>query len=129
MKSLTVLFAILLSVAHAVAQAPTYTRADTLRGSWTTPGRAWWDVAFYDLQVKVNPAESTLRGHNAITYRVLQPATEMQIDLMTPLEVDSMVQRGRKLSYRRDGNAFFVTLTAPQRANTLETVTVYYGGR
>ena len=23
-----------------------FTRADTLRGSFTTPGRAWWDVVF-----------------------------------------------------------------------------------
>jgi aminopeptidase N len=53
----------------------------------------------------------------------------MQIDLMTPLEVDSMVQDGQRLTYRRDGNAFFVTLTAVQPANARKTITVYYHGR
>ena len=106
-----------------------YTRADTLRGSWTTPGRAWWDVAFYDLHVRINPADSTIRGYNAITYRVLEPAAEMQIDLMTPLEIDSMVQDGRKVSYRREGNAFFATLTVPQTKGARKTITVYYQGK
>jgi hypothetical protein len=40
------------------------------------------------------------RGYNAITYRVLAAASEMQIDLMTPLEVDSIVQDGRRVPFR-----------------------------
>ena len=53
----------------------------------------------------------------------------MQIDLQTPLEVDSMVQDAKALTYRRDGNAFFVSLTAPQRTSARETITVYYHGK
>lgn len=118
------------AAADAVAQTPqTFTRADTLRGSYTTPGRAWWDVTFYDLNVSIQPADSTIRGYNAITYRVLETADEMQIDLMTPLEVDSMVQDGRTVPFRRDGNAFFATLAAPQRPGDTNTITVYYHGR
>ncbi len=106
-----------------------YTHADTLRGSWTTPGRAWWDVSFYDLHVRVSPADSSIAGYNAITYRVLQPAQELQVDLREPLVVDSMVQDGRPVAYRRDGNAFFATLTAPQTTGEHRTLTVYYHGR
>src|SRR5512135_445874 len=94
-------------VTSVVAQTPDTTRfthADTLRGS-NGPGRAWWDAAFYDLHVRVNPADSSIRGWNGITYRVLQPAQEMQIDLQVPLEVDSVVQDRRKLAFRRDGDA------------------------
>ncbi len=57
------------------------------------------------------------------------PAKEMQVDLMTPLEVDSMLQDGRTLSYRRDGDAFFVTLASPQQPGDRKTLTVYYHGR
>ena len=108
-----------------------YTRADTLRGSYTTPGRAWWDVTFYDLHVAINPADSSVRGYNRITYRVLSlPATaELQIDLMQPLEVDSMVQDAQPLRFRREGNAFFVTLSSAPIARANQTVTVYYHGR
>ena len=106
----------------------TFTHADTLRGS-NGPARSWWDAAFYDLHVTVTPEDSSVHGYNAITYRVLRPASEMQIDLQEPLEVDSMVQRGQHVEYRRDGNAFFAKLTAPQRANAHETITVYYHGK
>jgi aminopeptidase N len=60
---------------------------------------------------------------------VLSPAKEMQIDLRVPLEVDSMMQDGRAVTYRRDGNAFFAKLVAPQAVGSSNTVTVYYHGR
>jgi aminopeptidase N len=118
----------LLAAVAARAQETTYTHADTLRGS-NGPARAWWDAQFYDLHVRVDPADSSIRGWNGITYRVLAPAREMQIDLQVPLEVDSMVQDARRLEYRRDGNAFFVTLREPQRAGDVKTVTVWYHGK
>ena len=115
--------------ALAAQDTTTYTRADTLRGSFTTPGRAWWDVTFYDLHVAVDPADSTIQGRNAISYRVLQPGRELQIDLMVPLEIDSIVQDGRRLMVRRDGNAFFATAASPQRRGEVRTVTAWYSGR
>jgi aminopeptidase N len=101
--------------------------ADSLRGS-ITPERAWWDVAFYDLRVRINPSDSTIRGVNHISYRVLAPATQIQIDLQRPLMVDSFVQQGRRLEYRRDGNAFFVYLVAPQTPGQQQVLSVYYSG-
>lgn len=118
-----------LAVASLAAQQPTiFTHADTLRGT-VTPQRAWWDVAFYDVDVVIHPADSSLTGANAIRYRVTGKAKEMQIDLQVPLAVDSMVQDGRRLRFRRDGNAFFATLAAPQRVGTEKTITVYYQGK
>ncbi|MGH7621591.1 MAG: M1 family peptidase, partial [Gemmatimonadaceae bacterium] len=102
--------------------------ADTLRGS-ITPERAWWDVTFHDLHVKVSPGDSSIAGYTGITYKVLSAARAMQIDLQQPLVVDSMTQDGRTLTYRRDGNAFLVTLTAEQPIASHHTITVYYHGR
>ncbi len=131
MRTIPLLAALVLCpITLATAQDTTRnTHADTLRGS-NGPARAWWDATFYDLHVRVNPADSTIRGWNGISYRVLAaaPAREMQIDLQVPMEVDSVVQDRRKLAYRRDGNAFFVTLMAPQRVNDLKTVTLWYHG-
>lgn len=113
--------------------APKTSRADTLRGSFTTPGRNWWDVTFYDLRVRLSPSDSSLRGSNGITYRVLREVSgtprEMQIDLMEPLGIDSMVQDGRTLRFRREGAAFFVRLASVQRAREYKTIMVYYSGR
>ncbi|MEO5569050.1 MAG: M1 family metallopeptidase [Gemmatimonadaceae bacterium] len=135
--------------AAATAQAqPRFTRADTLRGT-NSPMRSWWDVTFYDLKVSISPNDSTIRGSNGITYRVLRPATEMQIDLQPPLVVDSMIQDGQRLSFRRDSikptggrgrgqnadtatqasNALFVQLPSAATRGALKTIMVYYHGR
>ncbi|MEO8636662.1 MAG: M1 family metallopeptidase [Gemmatimonadales bacterium] len=122
--------AALLTVPFATSQAQdsvAVLHADSLRGS-ITPQRAWWDVAFYDLHVAIDPVDSTIRGVNHIRYRVLQSATELQVDLQRPLQVDSFVQQGVRLEYRRDGNAFFVHLVAPQRPGEQQILSVYYYG-
>jgi aminopeptidase N len=118
----------LICPARAAAQQAEFTHADTLRGS-ITPERAWWDVVFYDLHVTLNPADSTVRGWNGITYRVTGPSRAMQIDLQVPLDVDSIVQDGRRLRYRRDGNAFLVNVGSRQPRGGLRTVTVHYHGK
>lgn len=128
MRKIALLACLLALPAAAAAQDAAPTRADTLRGS-IGPERAWWDVAFYDLHVRVNPADSTVRGRNGITYRVVSPAREMQIDLQEPMRIDSVVQDGRRLAFRRDGNAFFVRTVAPQPVGARKTVTVHFGGR
>jgi aminopeptidase N len=116
-------------VAPLAAQAPAhFTHADTLRGS-NGPARAWWKTTFYDLHVRVNPTDSSIAGYNGIVYRVLDPRQEMQIDLQPPMTVDSMIQYGGSVKYRRDGNAFFVALTKPQRTGEQNTITVYYHGK
>jgi aminopeptidase N len=110
----------------AAAQQHSFTHADTLRGS-ITPQRAWWDVVFYDLHVKLDPTDSTISGWNGISYRVTGKPETMQVDLQEPLAIDSAIQSGRKVGYRRDGNAFFLSVTG-QKIGTIGTVTVYYHG-
>ena len=119
-----------LSVCTGTASAQEKTRfshADTLRGT-NSPQRSWWDVAFYDLHVSVSPSDSTIKGYNVITYRVLRPATEMQIDLQMPLVADSILQDGKPLTFKRDSNAFFVAVPSAPKGST-RSVTVYYHGR
>ena len=129
-RSIAALLALLaLPLAVARAQDTTgYSHADSLRGS-NGPGRAWWDVTFYDLHVQVVPADSSIRGYNAIVYRVLAPGQEMQIDLRAPLQIDSIVQQGRVLTYRRDGEAYFATMLAAPRAGDRDTISIYYHGK
>jgi aminopeptidase N len=104
-----------------------FTHADTLRGS-LTPERAWWDVTWYDLHVTIDPSDSTISGYNTIAYTVVGRPRAMQIDLMTPLVIDSIIQDGRPLAYRRDGNAFFVHTRKAQPLGSRQSVSVYYHG-
>jgi aminopeptidase N len=105
-----------------------FTRQDTLRGS-ITKERAWWDVKYYHLDIKVNPADSTITGSNTIRYKVLQENNRMQIDLQNPMEIYRVIQDGKELKYKRDGNAFFIELATPQKSGDIKELMVFYGGK
>ncbi|SHL10918.1 Peptidase family M1 [Flavobacterium xanthum] len=105
-----------------------FTKQDTLRGS-ITKERAWWDVKNYHLDIKVNPADSTISGSNTIKYQVVQEYRTMQIDLQSPMQIYKVIQDGKSLKFRRDGNAFFVELIAPQVKDAVKDLIVFYGGK
>jgi len=133
MTSRSARLAVLLLAAAGPALAQSHdgftpTRADSVRGS-DNPDRAWWDVTFYDLHVRMDPADSSITGWNGITYRVRRPGQTMQLDLQAPLVLDSVVQDGRRLEARRDGGAWFLALPGPPRAGDSRTLTAYYHGQ
>ncbi|MDI5950995.1 M1 family metallopeptidase [Flavobacterium yafengii] len=105
-----------------------FTRQDTLRGS-ITKERAWWDVKYYHLNIKVNPADSTITGSNTIKYQVVQEYNSMQIDLQNPMEINKVIQDGKVLKYKREGNSFFIELITPQTKGALKEITIFYGGK
>ena len=105
-----------------------FTRQDTIRGS-ITKERVWWDVKNYHLDIKVNPADSTISGSNTIKYQVLKEYNNMQIDLQNPMEIFKVIQDGKTLKYRREGNAFFIDLIALQTKGAIKELTIYYGGK
>lgn len=105
-----------------------FTQQDSLRGS-ITKERVWWDVKHYSLDVKINPADSTITGSNTIQYKVLQPYNIMQIDLQTPMEISKVTQDGVALKYKREGNVFFITLASAQNAGAIKEVKVFYHGK
>jgi aminopeptidase N len=106
----------------------TFTHDDTLRGTITSE-RIWWDWQYAELRVKVQPQDSMISGSTALTYRVLTPAQVMQIDLQKPMQINKILQDGQELKFRRDGNAFFISLTKKQIKGKSETVTVYFSGK
>lgn len=121
--------ALLLGILVAPLGAQRYTQADTLRGSWETPGRNWWDVTYYDLEVRVMPADSAIRGRNTISYRVTGSGRELQIDLMSPLSLDSVTQDGARLEVRHVGNAHLARVATPQPLGAVQSVTAWFSGK
>lgn len=119
--------ALALAALPALALAQPLTRADTLRGS-ITPERAWWDVTFYDLHVRVDPVTRRFEGRNGITYRVTGPARDLQIDLQAPMRLTRAEQGGRVLAVRQDGHVWYVTPAGTQPEGSLQTVTLHFEG-
>jgi aminopeptidase N len=111
----------------AAQQAPLLTSADTLRGT-ITPERAWWDVTYYDLALRVNPADSSVSGSTGIYYQITGSPREMQIDLAATMRVDSITEGNGKLEHRRDGDAIFVRPTRGT-AGRPSLVKVFFSGK
>lgn len=127
-RSLSLLLLFLIFSATLLSQDRPLTRQDTLRGS-ITPEREWWDLTFYHLDIKTDPADSSISGNVLIAYEVLEPHNTMQVDLQPPLEITRVTQDGRDLDVRKDGNAWFVSLEKKQEKGSPEAVKVYYRGK
>ncbi|MCC9166237.1 M1 family metallopeptidase [Pontibacter harenae] len=109
-------------------QQTEFSRQDTLRGS-ITPERAWWDLTYYHLDVKVNPADSTIKGSNTVQYKVLQPNQRMQLDLQPPMAIEKVTQNEKPLQFNRDGNVYYIQLEEKQTPGAVNSIKVFYGGK
>ena len=119
-------FIVALTLSTGCLYAQPFTHADTLRGS-VTPARAWWNVLKYDLYVTFTPADKSLKGFNTIYYKVIEPYNKLQLDLMEPLSLDSVLENGKRLPITKDGNAYFVQV-GNQKKDEIRKVTAYYHG-
>lgn len=115
------------------------TRADTLRGS-IGPERAWWDVLHYDVTVRPDFNQKSIRGTTAIGFIATSPGQRMQIDLQQPLEVDSVTADVSKVTgsgftivdqrttTEREGNVLWVDLPQAMKAGEASSIRISYHG-
>ena len=115
------------SGAQILSEKNKFTKQDTLRGS-ITPERAWWDVTYYHLDIAVIPEKKYISGKNTIHYKVLKSNTVMQIDLQPPLKMTKVVQNGKTLEVKHEGNAHFINLKENQPIGSIQKLDVYYEG-
>lgn len=109
-------------------KGPAYNHADSLRGG-IGPSRLWWDLRHYDLAVDFTIQDSSIRGRNTIRYTVLRSDQILQLDLMEPMQLDSVVQDGRPCAWKKDGNAYFVRLGPAQLPGQTKSLNTYFHGK
>ena len=100
----------LISGAQPLNKKEKFTREDTLRGS-NGPGRDWWDVNFYEINITPDYTSKKISGHTTIAYTIRKDGSNktMQIDLQEPMQIDSIRgTTGRIRNYRREGNVYFI---------------------
>ncbi len=125
MKNL--IYLLFLGFGLGIAQAQTYTRADTLRGS-LRPERTDYDVLKYDLWVEVQIADRYISGYNEIVFQVLHKMPVMQLDLFQNMHIDSILFRGQQLKYRREYNAVFISFPQALDSGETDSLRFYYSG-
>ncbi|MBF9238680.1 M1 family metallopeptidase [Hymenobacter sp. BT683] len=131
-KALTLLLLLLGSVGTATAQLlqpkPAFTRADSLRGSLTTPLRTCYDLNYYHLDVKLDPAKRFISGSNLFRFTAAQDFTRLQFDLFANLKVEKVLYQGQEVPFTREANAVFVTFPKPIAQGSRDEFKVYYSG-
>jgi hypothetical protein len=109
-------------------ESPLSTRADSLRGT-LTPVRTCYDVTYYHLNTRINPADRTIKGYNDIQFRVVSPTRRIQVDLFDNLKVDNITWKGATLPYTREANAVFIDFPEELKAGATETIRFGYSGK
>lgn len=117
----------ILTISSAFAQNQTFTRQDSLKGS-ITPERAWWDLTYYHLKVQVFPEKQTIAGSNIIRYKVVKKGQKMQLDLQKPMRITKVLQNGKNLKFKQEGNVYWVEVPAQVEGQTGE-VTAFFEGK
>lgn len=123
-----IFYILLCSLFTSFAQKKSYTHADSIKGK-ITPEREWWNVLHYDLKVSFNPSDSSIKGNNNITFKALMAGKIMQIDLQSPMILDSVIHLGKKCVWKKDGDAYFVELNAVTDKSIKDRIIAYYHGK
>lgn len=100
---------------------------------WSSGGpilaeQASYDVRYYDIGLRVSPADSTIRGSVAIVADIIRPISWFVVDLDTAFVVTT-IRDGRNLPlrFRRRGGRLWIEKTAAQ--GDRQTVRIDYRGR
>ena len=116
----------------AAAPSTAQTRDPYDSGGVLTSDQAAYDALHYALDVRVEPADSSIAGSLTMTALLVSPATEIGLDLDPLLEVLSVeVQAGSGFdaaAWTRDGGRITVPLPEEARPGEIFEVRVEYGG-
>jgi aminopeptidase N len=104
-----------------------YTRKDSLQGSLRME-RNCYDVLRYDLDIKINPTEKSIKGSNLITYKVIENTSIIQLDLFDNMKVDSVFSDSGKADFTREYNALFITFRNSLFKDSQHQLKICYSG-
>ncbi len=107
--------------------AQEFTRRDSLQGS-LRPERTCFDVLRYDLNLTIEPEYKTVKGYNDITFKVIEKTQKIQLDLFENMVVDSIIFNEKKLQYKREFDAVFISFPSELPLNSEQKVRFYYSG-
>ena len=133
MKRLFLLALLSLAIAKPAAaqllqpKPEAFTRADSLRGG-NGPLRSCYDLNYYHLDVKLDPAKRFLSGSNLFRFTATQDFTRLQFDLFANLKVEKVLYQGKDVHFAREANAVFVTFPKTIAKGSRDEFTVQYSG-
>jgi len=113
--------------------ATTVSEADRLRGEYG-PYRANNDLLYYHLDVRVDPDHQMLSGKNVIRFKMLEPGTRIQLDLVPVFNIDKIILdetggSSQPLKFERAaGRTVYVDFPKMLKKGEVVTIEFYYSG-
>ena len=108
-------------------QAQSFTHRDSLMGG-NPIERSCFDVLHYGLDIKIDVDKRYISGKNEIVFKGIEKSKTIQIDLFENMVVDSIVFENKKLNYKRDEVAVFITFNEEIQPDKQYTLNFYYSG-
>jgi len=106
---------------------PLYTRADSLRGA-LRPERTAFDVNYYDITVKINPARKTIEGTTGVGFIVTDNCLNIQLDLFSIYKISEITWNNINLNYRREYDAIFIEFPYQLQKGEYHYIEITYSG-
>lgn len=103
-------------------------------GGKLTPGLAAYNVQFYELDLKVNPNDSTVTGHVDIHFDIVHPANRIELALDPGMAIHSAIRvdsdRDETLQINRSDTTrtFDLYFRETLQPGSREVVRIHYGG-
>ena len=105
----------------------------TESGGVLTAEQAAFDVQSYDLDLRVNPSEQSIKGVLTVKVLIVKPIEKLVLDLDAPLTVESvLLVNGKKretLKFERRKKQIWITFPKMQKKGKTVEVSVAYGGK
>src|SRR5215213_437164 len=102
-------------------------------GGVLMPEQAAYDVKSYDLDLRVNPAEQSIKGVLTVKAQIVQAIDKFVLDLDTPYTVESVsLMNGKNqqaLSFKRADTKIWIDFPKQQKAGKTVEVRVAYSGK
>lgn len=109
---------------------PTAARSQAKTGEPPPPADSrGFDVLTYDLDLRLDPASSSITGQVVISYRAEQELEVLLLDLVPELTVTGLNDTRGELSFNHAAESLAVTLRAPLPAGQTDSVTINWTGR
>jgi aminopeptidase N len=93
-----------------------------------TGASANFDVKYYRCEWEVDPAVRFITGKVTVYYIVTANASDITLDVMSPLVVDSVKQRNTQLTKIQTSNTLQINFPSAVNTGTLDSVSIYYKG-
>ena len=92
------------------------------------PNTVNYDINYHRLYWEVDPTKAQINGEVTTYYTALSDMNQIVFDLADNMQVSSVRQRGKSLSYNQNNEELVIDLPITQNKSKLDSLTIAYGG-